>query len=71
MLGDRLVGLDEFDVMQLRSVIAVCRAQASLSDAGRILFNVSRTQRSVINDADRLRKYLLKYGLDWDTVSRA
>jgi transcriptional regulatory protein RtcR len=40
-----------------------------LSDAGRKLFNVSREQRSVINDADRLRKYLQKYGLSWEAVS--
>ncbi|OYQ42338.1 transcriptional regulator [Rhodoferax sp. TH121] len=70
LLGDRAAQLDQFDLLQLRSVVAVCRAQSSLSDAGRVLFNVSRTQRSVVNDADRLRKYLLKFGLDWDTVSR-
>jgi transcriptional regulatory protein RtcR len=34
------------------------------------LFNVSRQQRSVINDADRLRKYLMKFGLEWDAVVR-
>jgi transcriptional regulatory protein RtcR len=70
LLGDRAAQLDQFDLLQLQSVIAVCRAQSSLSDAGRVLFNVSRTQRSVVNDADRLRKYLLKFGLDWDAVSR-
>jgi transcriptional regulatory protein RtcR len=70
LLGGRAAQLDQFDLLQLQSVVAVCRAQSSLSDAGRVLFNVSRTQRSVVNDADRLRKYLLKFGMDWDTVSR-
>jgi transcriptional regulatory protein RtcR len=40
-----------------------------LSDAGRRLFDRSRTQRTVVNDADRLRKYLHKHGLSWEAVS--
>jgi transcriptional regulatory protein RtcR len=68
LLGTKSSTLDTFDGMQLQAVIAVCRQHASISDAGRVLFNVSRQQRSVINDADRLRKYLLKFGLDWDAV---
>lgn len=62
--------LDLFDRMQLESVIRVCRASQTLSDAGRKLFGHTRTQRTVINDADRLRKYLLKFGLSWDAVAR-
>jgi transcriptional regulatory protein RtcR len=27
-------------------------------------------QRAVVNDADRLRKYLLKFGLTWEVVCR-
>ncbi len=64
-----LAAMDHFDQLQLRAVIAVCQSSRSLSDAGRALFDVSRTQRSVVNDADRLRKYLAKYGLDWEQVS--
>ena len=41
----------------------------SLSEAGRKLYDRSRTQRTVVNDADRLRKYLLKFGLNWESVS--
>lgn len=61
--------LDLFDRMQLEAVLRVCRESPSLSDAGRRLFDRSRTQRSVVNDADRLRKYLLKFGLKWDAVA--
>ena len=68
LLGAKASALDTFDRMQLQAVIAVCRQHGSISDAGRELFNVSRQQRSVINDADRLRKYLLKFGLDWEAV---
>ena len=42
-----------------------------LSDAGRQLFQASRAQRTVVNDADRLRKYLGRFGLDWDSAIRA
>ncbi len=62
--------LDLFDRLQLEAVIRVCRRSRSLSDAGRALFDRSREQRSVVNDADRLRKYLLRFGLRWEVVSR-
>jgi transcriptional regulatory protein RtcR len=62
-------GLDRFDRLQLQAVLQECRAARSLSDAGRRLFDVSRTRRSVVNDADRLRKYLQRFGLAWDDVS--
>ena len=63
--------LDLFDRLQLQSVIGVCRQASTLSEAGRRLFDQSRTQRSAINDADRLRKYLLKFGLSWDAIRAA
>lgn len=66
MLGD--VALDPFDQVQLAEVIRVCRTSSSLSAAGRTLFAVSRAQRKSVNDADRLRKYLQRYDLDWETV---
>lgn len=62
--------LDLFDRLQLSAVVRVCRASRTLSEAGRTLFDRSRTQRTVVNDADRLRKYLQKHGLRWDDVSR-
>jgi transcriptional regulatory protein RtcR len=61
--------LDLFDRLQLESVIRICRESRSLSDAGRKLFDQSRTQRTVVNDADRLRKYLQKFGLGWNAIS--
>lgn len=67
--ADQLAAMDLFDRLQLSSVIAVCRSSRNLSDAGRTLFDRSRTQRSVINDADRLRKYLQKFGLRWEDIA--
>ncbi len=63
--------LDLFDRVQLQAVLQVCAQARTLSDAGRQLFNHSRTQRSVVNDADRLRKYLAKFGLQWEQIGRA
>lgn len=56
---------DPFDRVQLAEVIRVCRRSRSLSEAGRTLFSASRSRRSSSNDADRLRKYLQRYGIDW------
>ena len=71
LLGrERAAALDLFDRLQLEAVVRVCRRARSLSDAGRQLFQASREQRSVVNDADRLRKYLGKFELDWARVSR-
>lgn len=60
--------LDLFDEVQLRAVLEVCRRSASLSEAGRELFAVSRQEKANPNDADRLRKYLARFGLDWQGV---
>lgn len=65
LLGDAAGTLDLFDRMQLEQVIKVCRECRTLSEAGRRLFDVSRQEKSSSNDADRLRKYLARFGLDW------
>jgi transcriptional regulatory protein RtcR len=70
LLGpERLAAIDPFDRTQLAAVIDVCRESASLAAAGRKLFAASRTQRSAVNDTDRLRKYLARFGLDWSQVA--
>jgi transcriptional regulatory protein RtcR len=46
----------------------VCRESKSLSDAGRKLFAVSRAKKAKSNDADRLKKYLARFGLRWEDV---
>jgi transcriptional regulatory protein RtcR len=61
--------LDPFDRVQLSHVVATCKASRSLSEAGRVLFAASRSRRTSSNDADRLRKYLARFGLDWHSIS--
>ncbi|MCB9544917.1 MAG: sigma 54-interacting transcriptional regulator [Myxococcales bacterium] len=68
LLGPAADDLDPFDRVQLAHVVAVCRRQPSLSAAGRVLFAVSRTRRTAPNDADRLRKYLQRFGLSFDAL---
>jgi transcriptional regulatory protein RtcR len=64
-------GIDLFDRVQLEAVLQVCVESPSLSAAGRRLFSVSRLEKKTANDADRLRKYLAKFGLSWDDVQRS
>ncbi|MNH43372.1 hypothetical protein D3C77_761260 [compost metagenome] len=66
MLGDK--ALDQFDRLQLHAVLNVCRNARTLSEAGRQLFDVSRLEKDKPNDADRLRKYLARFGLDWNQL---
>ncbi|WP_371170454.1 RNA repair transcriptional activator RtcR [Aliiroseovarius sp. 2305UL8-7] len=68
VLGDAVSDIDPFDLVQLAEVIRVCRSSSSLSAAGRALFAVSRGKRKIQNDADRLKKYLAKFGLEWSAI---
>lgn len=68
LLGAEAENIDLFDRLQLEHVIAICRQAKSLSAAGRQLFDVSRQGKASVNDADRLRKYLARFGLTWEAV---
>jgi len=68
VLGEAAVTLDRFDRVQLADVIAVCRAAPTLSAAGRVLFAHSLAGRTSKNDADRLRKYLARFGVSFETL---
>lgn len=63
--------IDLFDRVQLAFVIQVCRESVNLSEAGRKLFGASRERRKTANDADRLRKYLARFDLDWQQMKQA
>ena len=62
--------LDRFDQATLAEVVRTCRESSSLSEAGRKLFAVSRLSKAKPNDADRLRKYLARFGLSWEQLAR-
>ena len=66
--ADALQSIDPFDRVQLSFVLDVCSTSRSLSEAGRKLFAASRMKRASTNDADRLRKYLMRFGLEWEQI---
>jgi transcriptional regulatory protein RtcR len=68
LAADAVARLDRFDRVQLDDVLAVCREAPTLSAAGRILFERSRARKASANDADRLRKYLGRFGLEWAEI---
>jgi len=65
------VPLDRFDAVQLADVLRVCKEARTLSEAGRVLFASSRSKKAKSNDADRLRKYLARFGLEFVAVREA
>ena len=67
--AQELEKIDPFDRVQLAYVAQVCRESRSLSEAGRTLFSASLARRASSNDADRLRKYLARFGLSWTQLS--
>jgi transcriptional regulatory protein RtcR len=67
----QLTEIDPFDRVQLAYAVEVCRESASLSEAGRRLFAASRERRASTNDADRLRKYLARFGVEFAMLGQS
>ena len=65
-----LEGLDLIDRAQLEKVAEIARESRSMAEAGRKLFARSRQERTAVNDSDRLKKYLARFGLDWGRLAR-
>jgi transcriptional regulatory protein RtcR len=65
---DKFKQLDLFEQIQLQHVIHICQQSRSLSEAGRKMFNVSRTLKSSCNDSHRLRQYLSKYAIQFTDI---
>ncbi|HVK58400.1 MAG TPA: RNA repair transcriptional activator RtcR [Candidatus Kapabacteria bacterium] len=63
--------IDRFDRVQLEDVLAICLKSSSLAEAGRILFANSRAQKKIVNDSDRLRKYLHSWDITWERIRMA
>ena len=66
---ERTAELDRFDRVQLVEAIRVCRQSKTLSEAGASAVRRLRLRKASPNDADRLRKYLARFGLGWDDLS--
>lgn len=66
----QLANIDYHDQLLLQGVISVCQQSTSMAEAGRRLFNVSRTQKSSINDSHRVKQILEKFGLSFKTIQQ-
>ncbi len=67
---DMLTTIDPFDAVQLAYVIEICMNHRNQAAAGRYLYANSRNKLKSNNDSDRLRKYLMKFGLRFDGLKR-
>ncbi len=67
---EQIKDIDLFDRAQLAAVIRVCKESRSIAEAGRVLFQASREKKSSVNDSDRVRKYLTRFGLDWRQLNQ-
>jgi transcriptional regulatory protein RtcR len=69
VLGEEATfSLDRFDAIQLADVLQICRQHTTASAAGRALFAQSRLEKKSSNDADRLVKYLGRFGLKFEEI---
>jgi len=68
---DKLHTLDNYDIGILSTIIDTCKRSNSMADAGRKLFNISRTQKSSTNDSHRIKKILEKYELSFDDIKKS
>jgi transcriptional regulatory protein RtcR len=66
--ANKLDNLDNIERVQIAHVVSVCRQSRTKADAGRILFDRSRQQKTSGNDTHRLSQFLKKYGLDWKQI---
>jgi len=60
--------IDLFDRAQIEIVLRVVKETATMADAGKRLFAVSREEKSTKNDSHRVRTLLLKWGLNHQTL---
>jgi transcriptional regulatory protein RtcR len=70
-LGARAAELDLFDRAQLEIVLAAMEKARGLAEAGRLLFGASRRAHRALNDGQRVRKILQRFGLSRGDVVRA
>lgn len=60
--------IDLFEQAQLAQAIRVCQQSKTLAEAGRLLFNKSRLQKTSQNDTNRLKIYLQKFNLTFNDI---
>jgi len=61
--------LDLYDHILINGIAEVCANSRSMAEAGRKLFNHSRTQKASTNDSHRIKQILDKYGIRFQDLS--
>ena len=70
LLGaDAISNLDLYDHILIEGIAEVCANSRSMAEAGRKLFNHSRTQKTSTNDSHRIKQILDKYGVNFQDLS--
>lgn len=60
--------LDLFEQAAAEALLRVIQETPTMAEAGRVLFAVSRAKKKSVNDANRVRTHLVKWGLDYRSV---
>lgn len=60
--------IDHYDQVSLACILQTCKTASSMADAGRKLFNYSRTQKQTVNDSHRVKQILDKYGIGFSEI---
>ena len=70
LLGaEEAASLDLYDYILINGIAEVCANSRSMAEAGRKLFNHSRTQKASTNDSHRIKQLLDKYGIRFQDLS--
>ncbi len=63
--SEQINEIDLFDQAQLDVVMNICEKSKNMAEAGRMLFNASRQNKTSSNDTHRLKVYLQRFGLSF------
>lgn len=60
--------IDYYEQIKIAGLIKVCQESSSMAEAGRKLFNFSRTLKASHNDSHRVKQILNRYGLNFEQI---
>lgn len=59
---------DYYEQIKISGIIKVCQESSSMAEAGRRLFQYSRTLKATHNDSHRVKQILSRYGLTFEEI---
>lgn len=67
--GPACNALDYYEQVKLSALLKTCKDSRSMAEAGRLLFNVSRNNKSAPNDSHRIKQLLDKHNIQFKEIS--